>query len=124
MKSAMLAAIFLVTGGVAILFAVSPEEKAPVIRVQLPKSFPDYGEPVVPQMEQMPPQEVLLPEPSDRYLVAPRKAEKPAPRRHMHVVRRQPNFFEKLVASFINLQKHQSTKSFVNGPAQSHGAAE
>jgi hypothetical protein len=109
MKSALLATIFGITGGVALLLAVPAGEKAPVIKIQLPKSFPDYGEPVVPQIEEVPPQEVLVPEPLDHYSVAQAKTEKPAPRRHMHVVRRRPNFFEKLIAGFIKLQKHQAT---------------
>ena len=84
MKSALLAAIFGITGGLAILLAVPAEEKAPVIKIQLPKSTPDYGEPVVPQIEEMPPQELLVPESLDHYSVARAKAEKPAARRHMH----------------------------------------
>ena len=124
MKSALLAAIFGVTGGVAILLAVPAEEKAPVIKIQLPKSWPDYGEPVVPQIEEVPPQEALLPEPLDHYSVAQAKTEKSAPRRHTHVVRPGPNFFEKLVAGFIKLQKHQAAKSFVNGLIKPRGAAE
>jgi len=106
MNAGLLAAIFGITGGVAILLAVPAGEKAPVIKIQLPKSFPEYGEPEVPQIEEMPPQEVLGPEPLDHYSVPQAKTEKPAPRRHMHVVRPRPNFFEKLVAGFIKLQKH------------------
>ena len=111
MKSTLLAAIVAITGGIAILLAVPAEEKTPVIKIQLPKSSPDYGEPVVPQIEEVPPQEVLVPEPLDHYSVAQAKTEKPAARRHMHVVRPRPNFFEKLVVGFINLQKHQPAKS-------------
>jgi hypothetical protein len=84
MKSALLAAIFGITGGVAILLAVPAKEKAPVVKIQLPKSWPDYGEPVVPQIEEVAPQEVLVPEPLDHYSVAQAKTEKPAARRHMH----------------------------------------
>jgi len=113
MKSALLAAIFGITGLVAILPAVSAEEKAPVIEIHPPKWFPDYGDPVVPQMEGVPPQEVVVPEPLVHYYsVAQAKTEKPAPRRHMHVVRPRPNFFEKLVTAFIKLQKPQAAKSF------------
>ena len=108
MKSALFAAIFGITGGLAILLAVHAEEKAPVIEIQLPKSTPDYGEPVVPQIKEMPPPEVLVPEPSDHYSVSEAKTEKPARRRHMHVVRRQPNFFEKLFADFVKLQKNHT----------------
>ena len=112
MKSALFAAIFGITGLVGML-AVSAEEKAPVIQIHPPKWFPDYGDPVVPQIEEVPPQEVVVPEPFGHYYsVAQAKAEKPAPRRHMHVVRPRPNFFEKLVTGFIKLQKPQTAKSF------------
>ena len=84
MKSALLAAIFGITGGVAILLAVPAEEKAPV-KIHPPKWFPDYGDPVVPQLEEVAPREVLVPEPFDHYFsVAEAKTEKPAARRHMH----------------------------------------
>ena len=107
MKSALLATILGITG----LLAVPAEEKAPVIKIHPPKSFPDYGDLVVPQIEEVPPQEVLVPEPLEHYYsVAQAKTEKPARRRH--VVRPRPNFFEKLVAGFIKLQKHQAPKSF------------
>ena len=112
MKSALLAAIFGITGLVAML-AVSAEEKAPVIQIHPPKWFPDYGDPVVPQVEEVPPQEVVVPEPSVHYYsVAQAKSEKPAPRRHMHVVRPRSNFFEELVTGFLKLQKHEAAKSF------------
>ena len=111
MKSALFAAIFGITPLVGML-AVPAEEKAPVIQIHPPKWFPDYGDPVVPQIEEVPPQEVVVPEPLGHYYsVAQAKTEKPAPRRHMHVVRPQPNFFEKLVAGFIKLQKPQAAKS-------------
>jgi len=105
MKAALLAAIFGITGSAAILLAVPAEENAAVIQIHPPKSFPDYGDPMVPQIEEMPPQEALLPEALDHYSVAQAKTEKSAPR-HMHVVEPQPNFLEKLVASSIKLQKH------------------
>ena len=96
---------------VAILLAVPAQEKAPVFIIHPPKYFPDYGDPVVPQIEEVAPQEVLAPEPLDHYSVAQAKTKKPAPRRHMHVVRARPNFFEKLVAGFIKLQKRQAAKN-------------
>ena len=112
MKSAFFATIFVMVGGVAILLGVPAEEKASVIKIHPPQSFPDYGEPVVPQIEEVPPQEVVVPEPLGHYYsVAQAKTEKTAPRRHMRVVRPQPNFFEKLVTGFINLQKHQPAKT-------------
>ena len=113
MKSAVLAAIFGITGTVAILLAVPAEENAAVITIHPPKSFPDYGDPVVPQIEEVPPQETAVPEPLGHYYsVAQAKTEKPALHRHTHVVQPRPNFFEKLVAGFIKLQKHEAPKSF------------
>ena len=83
MISALLAAIFGITGGVAILLTGPAGEKGPVIKIQPPKWFPDYGQPVVPQIEEVPPQEVLVPEPLDHYSVAQAKTEKPTARRYM-----------------------------------------
>ena len=88
--------------------AVPAEEKALVIKTRPPQWAPDYGEPVVPQMEVE--DAAVYPEPLDRYLVAQAKTEKPAPRRHRYVARRR-NFFERLLVSFINLQKHEPAKS-------------
>jgi hypothetical protein len=111
MKSALLATIFGIIGGVAILLSVTAEGKPPVIGIQPVKSFPDYGEPLVPQIEETPPQEVVAPQPMDRYLVAQAKTEKTARRHHRPVVRPRPNFFEKLFAGFIKLQKRPVAKS-------------
>ena len=97
---------------VAILLAAPAEEKTPVFIIHPPKWLPDYGDPMVAQIEEVAPQEVLVPEPLDHYSVARAKTEKPAPRRHVHVVRPRPNFFEKLVARFIKLQKPKTAKSF------------
>ena len=106
MKSALLAAIFAITGGVAILLAVPAEEKAPVVKIHPAKWAEDA--PVVPQIEE---EALVVPEPLEHYLVAQTKTEKQAPRRRTHVARPRPNFFEKLVIGFINLQKHQPAKS-------------
>ena len=106
MKSALLAAIFAITGGVAILLAVPAEEKAPVVKMSPSKWTEDA--PVVPQIEE---EALVVPEPLEHYLVAQTKTEKQAPRRRTHVARPRPNFFEKLVIDFINLQKHQPAKS-------------
>ena len=106
MKSALLAAIFAITGGVAILLAVPAEEKAPVVKMSPGKWTEDA--PVVPQIEE---EALVVPEPLEHYLVAQTKTEKQAPRRRTHVARPRPNFLEKLVIDFINLQKHQPAKS-------------
>jgi hypothetical protein len=109
MKSALLAAIFGITGGVAILLAFPVEGKGPVVKIYSAKWAQEYGAPVVPQIEE---EDLVVPEPLERYSVAQAetKTEKQAPRRHRHVARPRPNFFEKLVDGFINLQKHQPAK--------------
>src|SRR5207248_4672974 len=103
MRSTLIATIFGMTGGVAILLA-----DVPVVKILPATSAHEYGAPLVPQIEE----EVGVPEPLDHYSVAQAKTktEKHAPRRHAYVARR-PNFFEKLFVSFSNLQKHQSAKS-------------
>jgi hypothetical protein len=110
MKSAVLAAIFGITGGVAILLAVPAEGKATVV-IDPAKWAGEYGAPLVPQIEE----EEVVPEPLEHYSVAQAKTktEKPAPRRHRHVARPRQDFFEKLVARFIKLQKHQPAKSIL-----------
>jgi hypothetical protein len=106
MKSALLAAIFGITGGVAILLAVPAEGKAPVVKIHPAKWAEDA--PLVPQIEK---EDLVVPEPLEHYSVAQAKPEKQAPRRYRHVARPRPNFFEKLVVGFMNLQKHQPAKS-------------
>jgi len=107
MKSALLAAIFAITGGVATLLAVPAEEKAPVVKFSPGKWTEDA--PVVPQIEE---DAQVVPEPLEQYSVtqAKTKTEKQVPRRHEHVARPRPSFFEKLVVDFINLQKDQPAK--------------
>lgn len=114
MKSALLAAIFGITGAVTILLAIPTEEKASIVRTHPEWTF-EYGAPAVPQVEVAPIQEeVGVPEPSGHYSVAQAKTktEKQAPHHQRHITRARPNFFEKLVTGFINLQKHQPAKSF------------
>ncbi len=107
MKSALLAAIFAITGGVVILLAVPAEEKAPVVKIHPAKWAEDA--PVVPQIEE---EALVVLEPLEQYSVAQAetKTERQAPRRHRQFARPRPNFFEKLVVGFINLQKHPPAK--------------
>jgi hypothetical protein len=104
MKSALLASIFGITGGVAILLAVPAEEKAPVVKIHPAKWAEDA--PVVPQIEE---EAQVVPEPLEQYSIAQAKTktEKQAPRRDEPVARPRPNFFEILVVDFLILQKHQ-----------------
>jgi hypothetical protein len=96
MKSALLTAIFGITGGVAILLAVPAQEKAPVVKSSPAKWADEYGAPVVPQIKK----DAVNPEPSERYSVAQTKTEKQAPRGPRPVARPRPNLFEKLVVGF------------------------
>jgi hypothetical protein len=94
------------------LLAVPAEEKAPVVKIQTDKW--DEDAPLVPQIEK---ENLVVPEPLEQYSVAQAKTdtEKQAPRRHRHVARPRPNFFEKLVVGFIDLQKHQPVEKLVVG---------
>jgi len=113
MKSALLAAIFGITGGVAILLA---EDKGAAVKFRQARA--EEGLP--PQIEMEP---YVIPEPVERYssiwryaagaqfTQAKAKPEKQATRRRRHVARPRPNFLQRLVASFNNLQKHQAAKT-------------
>jgi hypothetical protein len=103
------------------LLAVPAEEKAPVVKIHTNKWAEEA--PLVPQIEK---EALVVPEPLEHYSVAQAKTktEKQAPRHHRHVARPRPNFFEKLVVGFINLQKHQPAKSSRERSRQPRGAAE
>ena len=107
MKCALFATILGIVGGVAILLAVPAEEKT--VKIHPAKWGAEYGAPLVPQIEEV----LVVPEPLEHYSIAQAKTktEKQAPRRQRYVIRARPNFFEKLVIGFINLQKHQPAKS-------------
>jgi len=109
MKCALFATILGIVGGVAILLAVPAEEETPVVKIHPAKWGAEYGAPLVPQIEEA----LVVAEPLEHYSIAQAKTktEKQAPRRQRHVIRARPNFFEKLVIAFVNLQKHQPAKS-------------
>jgi len=117
-KSA-LAAILGITGEAAILLAVPVEEKAPIVYSSPAKWAHEYGAPEVPQIEE----HVKVPEPSEHYSAVQAKTEKQASQHHKHVSRPRPNFFERLIASFMNLQKHQPAKSPREGTSNNLAAA-
>lgn len=117
-KSA-LAAIIGITGEAAILLAVPVEEKAPIVYSSPAKWAHEYGAPEVPQIEE----HVKVPEPSERYSAVQAKTEKQAPQHDKHVSRPRPNFFERLITSFMNLQKHQPAKSLREGAGNNLAAA-
>ena len=116
MKSAFFVTIFVIVGGVAILRAFPAEEKRAAIEfrearaeVGLPPQIED--DVAVTQRDL-----AVIPEPEDQYSSVQVKPKiRTTTSRHRHVARRQLNFLEKLVVSFINLQKHQPAKTATKG---------
>ena len=107
MRSAFFATIFVIVGGVAILLAFSAEDKRADIEFRQARA--ELGLPA--QIED----DVgvaVIPEPVDQYLSVQVKPKiRATTSRHRQVARRRLNFLEKLVVSFINLQKHQPAKT-------------
>ena len=111
-KSAFLATIFVIVGGVAILLAAFPaEDKRAAIefrQARIELGLPPQIEDDVAVRER---DLAVIPEPVDQYSSVQVKPKiRTTTSRHRHVARRHLNFLEKLVVSFINLQKHQPAK--------------
>jgi hypothetical protein len=108
MKSAFFATIFVIVGGVAILLASPAEDKGAAIEFRQARAelgLPPQIEDDVAVTER---DLAVIPEPVDHYSSVQVKPKiRTTTSRHRHVARRRPNFLEKLVVSFINLQKHQ-----------------
>ena len=105
MKSAFFATIFVIVGGVAILLAFPAEDKRAAIEFREARA--ELGLP--PQIED---DVAVTPEPVEQYSIVQVKPKiRTTTSRHRHVARRRVNFLEKLVVSFINLQKHQAAKT-------------
>ena len=112
MKSAFFVTIFVIVGGGAILLAFPAEDKRAAIEFR--QASDELGLP--PQIEDdidvTERDLAVIPEPVDQYSSVQVKPKiRTATSRHRHVARRHPNFLEKLVVSFINLQKHQPAKT-------------
>jgi len=110
MKSTLFSTILVIVGGVAILPAFAAEEKRAAIEFREARA--ELGLP--PQIEDKKIEDdvAVIPEPVDQYSIAHAKPKiQTTPSRHRHVARRRLNFLEKLVVSFINLQKHQPAKT-------------
>jgi hypothetical protein len=103
MKSALLAAIFGITGGGGILFAEDKGAAAKFRQARAEEGLP-------PQIEMEP---YVIREPVERYSITQAKAKpkKQATHRRRHVARARKTFLQRLVASFNNLQKHQAAKT-------------
>ena len=110
MKSTLFATIFVIVGRVAILPAFSAEEKRAAIEFREARA--ELGLP--PQIEDKKIEDdvAVTPESVDQYSIAHAKPKiQTTTSRHRHVAGRRLNFLEKLVVSFINLQKHQPAKT-------------
>ena len=110
MKSAFFATIFVMVGGGAILLAFPAEGKRAALEFRQARA--ELGLP--PQIEDKKIEDdvAVIPEPVDQYSIAHAKPKiGTTTSSHRHVARRRLNFLEKLVVSFINLQKHQPAKT-------------
>jgi hypothetical protein len=110
MKSALFATIFLIVGGVGIFPAFPAEDTREAFEFRQAKA--ELGLPPQIEDEKIEGDVAVLPEPVDKYSVVHPKPEVRIPTsRHRYVERQRPNFLEKLVVSFINLQKHHPGKT-------------
>jgi hypothetical protein len=110
MKSAFLGTIFVIVGGVAILLAFPAEGKRAAIEFREARA--ELGLPPQIEDEKMDDDVAVTPEPVDQYsMVRVKPKIRTTTSRHRHVTRPRLNFLEKLVVSFINLQKHQPAKT-------------
>ena len=110
MKSALSATIFVIVGGVAILLGFPAEDKR--VAFEFRQARAELGLP--PQIEDqvsVTADEVSV-TPEFVYSIAHLKPKtQTTTSRHRHAASRCLNFFERLVVSFINLQKHHPAKT-------------
>jgi hypothetical protein len=110
MKSAFFVTIFVIVGGVAILLAFPAEDKQAAIEFREARA--QLGLPPQIEDEKIEDDIAITFEPVDQYSSVQVKPKiRTTTSRHRHVARRRLNFLEKLVVSFINLQKHQPAKT-------------
>ena len=110
MKSALFATFFLIVGGVGIFLAFPAEDTREAFEFRQAKA--ELGLPPQIEDEKIEDDVAVIPEPVDKYSIVHRKSEVRIPTsRHRQVARQRPNFLEKLVVSFINLQKPQPAKT-------------
>jgi hypothetical protein len=110
MKSALFATIFVIVGGVGIFLAFPAEDKQAAFEFRQAKA--ELGLPPQIEDEKIEDDVAVIPEPVDKYSSVHVKPEvRTTTSRHGHVARQRPNFLEKLVVSFINLQKRHPAKT-------------
>ena len=110
MKSALFARIFVIVGGAGIVLAFPAEDKQSAFEFRQAKA--ELGLPPQIEDETIEDEVAVTPEPVDKYSVVHVKPGlRTTTSRHRHVARQRPNFLEKLLVSFINLQKHHPAKT-------------
>ena len=110
MKSALFATIFVNVGGIAIFHALPAEDKRAAFEFRQAKA--ELGLPPQIEDEKIEDHVAVTPEPVDKYSIVHVKPElRTTTSRHRHVARQRLNFLEKLVVSFITLQKHHTAKT-------------
>ena len=110
MKSTLFATIFVIVGGVAILLAFPAEDKRAALEFRQARA--ELGLPPQIEDEKIEDDVAVIPESVDQYSIAHAKPKiQTTTSRHRHVARRRLNFLEKLVVSFITLQKHHPAKT-------------
>jgi hypothetical protein len=110
MKSALFATIFVIVGEVGIFLAFPAEDKRAAFEFRQAKA--ELGLPPQIEDEKIEDDVAVIPQPVDKYSIVHPKPEVRIPTsRHRHVARQRQNFLEKLVVSFINLQKYHPAKT-------------
>jgi hypothetical protein len=110
MKSALFATILVIVGGVGISFAYPAEDTREAFEFRQARA--ELGLPPQMEDEKIADDVAILPEHADKYSIVHPKPEVRVPTSgHRHVARQRPNFLEKLVVRFINLQKHPPGKT-------------
>ena len=125
MKSAFFVTIFVIVSGVAILLAFPAGDQRAALEFRQARAelgLPPQTEDDVAVTER---DSAVIPEPVGQYLsnqVKPKIGTTTS--RHRHVARRHRNFLEKLIVSFINLQKHGPAKRLPNSLVRPHGTSQ
>src|SRR5436305_10246685 len=110
MKSTLFSTILVIVGGVAILPAFPAEDKRAAIEFREARA--ELGLPPQIEDEKIKDDVAVTPESVEQYSIVHANPKiQTTTSRHRHVARRRPNFLEKLVVSFINLQKHPLAKT-------------
>ena len=100
----------MIVGGVAILLAFPAEDKRAAIEFREARA--ELGLPLQIEDEKIEDDVAVTPESVEQYSIVHAKPKiGTTTSRHRHVAGRRLNFLEKLVVSFINLQKHQPAKT-------------